>query len=132
VAEIDSSAAHKNFFTADGNYRTVPIHRPKRSYTLKYHLKKATSSKIISKLDQIIALAIELNGTKITYSKRRVCFKTNFKYMTIEVFSRSLYICVKNEAGWVCFSLQPNDHIGRIKKALHRIHGLSNKPRFRE
>jgi len=132
VAEIDYSEAHKNLFTEAGDYKRIPNHRPRGKYNLKYHLEKTDSKRLKSKLEQIIGLAVELAGTKIVYSKKRISLKTNFKYMALEVFRKSLHVCVKNKAGWKCFNLKPNSHLGRIKKALARIYTSSKSPRFKK
>lgn len=122
----------RNLFTKEGEYRKIPNHKPKCKYSLEYHLAKTKSKKIEDKIKEIINSAKKLKDTKVVYSKKRICFKTNFKYMTIEIAQKNLWVCVKNINGWKCFRLNSNDHTGRIKKALNRIHGLSNKPIFKK
>jgi hypothetical protein len=132
VAKIDYSEAHKNFFTEDGDFKNFANPLPKRKYSLKYHVRKAKNKIIKDKLVEIISLTENLIDSKAVYSKIRISFKTNFKYMTLEVFSNKLCVCVKNKGGWKCFTIKSHSNLGRIKKALHRIHGLSRKPRLKK
>lgn len=131
VAKVDRSNAVKNLFTEDGDYRNIPEHEPKKKYSLNYHLRKAENKIIKDKITEIIGLTDNLKDSKTVFSKIRISFKTNFKYMTLEVFQNKLCVCVKNKGGWKCFTIKPHSHLGRIKKALYKIHDLSKKPQFK-
>ena len=122
----------KNLFTDDGDYKTIPDHKPKGKYSLEFHLSKTKSEGVESKIIEIIELTRELRGTKIVYSKRRICFKTKFRFMTLEILGKSIHTCIKDKNGWKCFNVKSDYDLGKIKKALHRIHGFSNKPTIKK
>lgn len=130
IGKVDRSNAAKNFFTVDGNYRSFANRQPKHEYLLEYHLNKVQNENTKAQIIQIIEKNTALKDTSIVYSKVRICFKTNFKYMTLEIFPNRIHVQIKNKNGWETFSIKPDDNLGRIKKALHRIHGLSKKPRL--